>query len=164
MDGFNKFIHFFNWYTDNLEIGDCLMFYSAALFADIESVAMPKGIGSKDYNRIVKGIKNQAWDLAYLAFWSTFYYNESEEKCYMFATDDNTQKIISVNIIPPGQCNNAIYSIFHTKKQQQQLEDIFAAKLGNNRINPFSNMSESEIINKIKSIIEDEYGKLKNEI
>lgn len=40
-------------------------------------------------------------------------------KCTMFATDDETQKRIVLNIIPAGEWLNAISAIFTTKSERK---------------------------------------------
>lgn len=74
---------------------------------------------SKSFDEVQKGVKNQAWDITYITTWSMLYYNEIQGTCNMFATDDTTQKIIIVNVIPTGQCADAIDAIFTTKAQRK---------------------------------------------
>ncbi len=100
-------------------VAESILFYAAAVFADIPNVALPKKYKSSKFPEVVKGIKNQAWDITYIVNWSVVYSKETDNQYFMFATDDITQKVIIVNTIPPGECLNALYSIFTTKKRWQ---------------------------------------------
>ena len=46
-----------------------------------------------DYENLISVSTNQAWDLTYLSFWSTLYFNESESKdIFLLATRDKELK------------------------------------------------------------------------
>ncbi len=158
--GIDKFIDFMNWYTDHLDIAESIVVYAAMVFANIQNVALPKNLNSQDFQKVVKGIKNQAWDVTYITAWSNRYYNEPKESCTMFATDDITQKIITVNVIPPGQCAEALDAIFHTNAQHKKLMELADAKLGKARIRPFEGKEESEKVAIVKDLLKREYGEL----
>jgi hypothetical protein len=158
-----KFVEFTNWYADNLMIAESILFY-AAVFANVPNVAMPKKYKSSDFSEVIKGIKNQAWDMTYIVTWSTVYSNETVDKCYMFSTDDITQKVIIVNTIPPGECLKALYSIFTTKKEREMLDILFESKFGKSRIQPMKELNDDEKVKNIKAIISEEYALLHNMI
>ena len=160
----DKFIEFSNWYADHFLISESVMFYAAAVFANVEHVEMPKKCKSKDFSLVKKGIKNQAWDLTYICTWSTVYSKETDSQCFMFATDDITQKVIIVNTIPPGECLKALYSIFTTKKETKKLDILFESKFGKSRIQPMKELNDDEKVKNIKAIISEEYGLLQNMI
>ena len=79
----------------------------------------------------------------------------------MFATDDITQKIMIVNVLPPGQCAEAIDAIFLTKAQRKKLKDLAETRLGAARVRPFRNMKEEEKIATVKGILDKECEALK---
>lgn len=159
-----KFVEFTNWYADNLMIAESILFYAAAVFANVPNVAMPKKCKSSDFSEVIKGIKNQAWDLTYIVTWSTVYSNETIDKCYMFATDDITQKVIIVNTIPPGECLKALYSIFTTKKEIEMLNILFESKFGKSRILPMKELNDDENVKNIKAVISEECALLQKMI
>lgn len=160
LEPIDKFISFMNWYTDNLDIAESIMVYAAMVFANIPNVAPPKKAKSNSFDQVQKGIKNQAWDITYITTWSMLYYNESTNTHTMFATDDITQKIIIVNILPPGTCADAIDAIFKTKAQGIKLKELATTKLGDARVRPFKNMTEEHKISLVQKLISDEYSTL----
>jgi len=157
-----KFIEFTNWYAEHLVIAESILFYAAAVFTNVPNVAMPKKCKSSNYSEIVKGIKNQAWDLTYIITWSTVYSKETDDQYFMFATDDITQKVIVVNTVPPGECLKTLYSIFTTKKEIEMLDILFKSKFGNARIQPMKGLDDAEKSNIIKNLISEEYASLQN--
>ena len=121
----------------------------------------PKKAQSKSFDEVQKGVKNQAWDITYITTWSMLYDNETQESCNMFATDDITQKIIIVNVFPPGQCAEAISAIFTTKAHRKKLKELAEKKLGSARVRPFRNMNEDEKIAAVKGLLDREYEDLR---
>lgn len=160
----DKFICFINWYTEHLDIAESVMLYAAMVFAGVKNVSLPKKVNSKSFTEIQRGIKNQAWDISYIATWSMFYYKEKDAttNCTMFATDDITQKIIVVNIIPPGQCYDSINEIFNTKAQREKLSDLYERRFGKARVRPFKNMTEDKKVTVVKELLNIEYEILQN--
>lgn len=152
----DKFVCFANWYADHLYIAESVMFYAAAVFANIPNVALPKWSMSNDISKIMRGIKNQAWDITYISGWSKFYYNEGNEKCYMFATDDITQKIVVINTIPPGQVMDSLEAVFASKTDRMKLTQLFEEKFGEARILPFNDLKMEEKVSAVKKLIDKE--------
>ena len=161
MSGIDKFIAFMNWYTDHLDIAESIMVYAAMVFKNVPHVDVPKGCMSKDYDKAVAGIRNQAWDITYIVAWSIRYRNEIGNSITMFATDDVTQKSIVVNIIPPGQCEELLNAAFDTKSQRKKLELFANAKLGPARIRPFGDTPLTEKVAIVKQLIKEEYDILR---
>lgn len=157
----DKFIDFMNWYADNLDIAESVVVYAAMIFANIPDVAPPKNAKVKDYQKVVKGIKNQTWDVTYITLWSMFYYRDENGKNTMFATDDETQKRIVLNIIPTGEWSNAISAIFTTKNERKKLQALWKMKFGDARIRPFTNMQDEEKVLTVKNLLSHEYEVLK---
>jgi len=157
----DKFINFMNWYTDNLDIAESVVVYAAMVFANIPDVAPPKSAKVKDFQKVVKGIKNQTWDVTYVTLWSMFYYRDEDGKCTMFATDDETQKRIVLNIIPTGEWANAISAIFTTKSEHKRLKELWNTRFGEARIRILADMTDAEKIIFVKSLLVNEYDMLK---
>lgn len=160
MSGIDKFIAFMNWYADHLDIAESIMVYAAFVFMNVKDVAKPKGCLSKDYEKAVTGIRNQAWDITYITAWSMQYRNETGNNITMFATDDTTQKIIVANVIPPGQCGEAINAVFKTRSQQKRVEQFANTKLGPARVRPFGDKALSEKITLVQNLVHEEYAAL----
>ena len=133
------------------------MVYAAMVFGKGSNVALPKGIQSKDFDNTVRGIKNQAWDITYIAAWSMLYRNERDGQVFMFATDDTTQKIITVNVLPPRQCAEAVDAIFKTNASLRKLTKLAESKLGKARVRPPEDMPHEKKIAVIKQLIDEEY-------
>lgn len=159
-----KFLSFMIWYADHLDIAESIVIYAAMVFTNTPDVEWPKGCRSGDYQKVVKGIKNQAWDITYLTAWSMEYQKETEQDIWMFATDDITQKQIVVNIIPPGQCGETLAAIFNTKSQREKLQRLWAEKFGTARVRPFGGMSEEEKVSTVQDLLSTEYRVLRAQI
>lgn len=158
----DRFIDFMNWYADNLDIAESVVVYAAMVFANISDVTPPKNAKVKDYQKVMRGIKNQTWDVTYITLWSMFYYRDKDGKCTMFATDDETQKRIVLNIIPSGEWANAISTIFTTKSEHKKLKELWKTKFGDSRIRPFTNMQDEEKVSTVKALLSHEYDVLKD--
>lgn len=161
LSGIDKFIEFMNWYADNMDVAESVIIYAALVFGDANNISKPKSCLSKKYAQVVKGIKNQAWDLTYITEWSRLYYNETDQKKFFFATDDITQKFIVANILPIGHCRENVYAAFETKSFHKKLDHIFDDKLGSTRVRPFKDKSKTENLGTVKDLIEKEYDSLK---
>ena len=155
----HKFVTFFSWYIDHLLISESMLIYAALIFYQIPHVKPPKGYNRDKMQEIMRGINNQAWDLTYIGIWSRAYYNEGQYHC-MFATDDNTQKIVVVNIIPPGQWKETLGAICQTRSDKKMIENIVNTRLGEYRVKPFAGKSEEEIREAITKLIDMERRKL----
>lgn len=164
LSAIDQFVSFMNWYTDHLDIAESIVVYAALVFSHTPNVALPKNSYSNDFQKITKGIKNQAWDITYITTWSMYYYNEKVDQCTFFATDDNTQKQIVINTIPPHRCELTLDYIFHTKKEKRKLTELYESRLGQARKRPFQGKSEDEKISCVKKLVEDEYNVLKSMI
>ena len=164
LSGFNKFLTFLKWYADNLDVAESVIVYAAMIFSNVPNIAMPKGAKSQNYDKITYGIKNQAWDLTYITTWSMMYSNETDNQCFMFATDDITQKFILANILPQGEWINAVASTFKTKTEHQELEKLLNDNFGKNRIRPFINMPDGAKIQIVRNLICNGYKEIKDTI
>ncbi len=151
LDGFSRFILFFEWYADNLMLAESMVVYAALLFGNTDHVAAPKNYNSNDFEKVLNGINNQAWDMFYISHWSTYYYTEEKDSVYMFATDDITQKMIIANN-EPEEFPSLVATVFSSKKQKQKLLELFNSKLGENRVNPLKNKSKKEKIEYITQL------------
>ena len=160
----DKFDRFMRWYADHLDIAESIMVYAAMVFGNVKWVSKPKSATSDNYEKVVKGIKNQAWDITYITTWSTEYYNETENKSVMFATDDRTQKVIVVNILPQGQAAEAVDAVFSTKAEAKKLEQLATDKFGTARVRPFVGKSRDEQRAIIRELIDEGYEILKKMI
>ena len=61
--GFEKFVIFINWLADNLLITESVFSYAALLFGDVQNIKRPKKYNSNEFEKVLDGIKNQAWDI-----------------------------------------------------------------------------------------------------
>lgn len=67
-----RFMNLVGWSYDNLQIGQYILVYAAMLFTNQEHIKCPKGVMANDIDKIIKGCKNQVWDITYLSSWSVF--------------------------------------------------------------------------------------------
>lgn len=138
-----KIHQFFDWMCDHLLISEYLLVYITMLFTGQENIKAPKHANSNEFEKIVSGCENQAWDIAYLTNWSTLYANT--EKCdeeFLFATNDVLLKRIFINKNGPHGLNGLLFEVL-TKKEYNEFLD-FAEEKMKNRIKPdFDNDSHA---------------------
>lgn len=156
VSGVDRFLSFMDWYVGHMDIAESMVFYAACVFMEVNYVSKPKGCNSPNYQKVIAGVKNQAWDITYISAWSTQYRNEKSNDITMFATDDITQKVIVVNILPPGECGNALSVVFADERDYKRVSKFFDERLGASRIQPFSCRKKEDNINLIKELIEKE--------
>lgn len=86
----NKFKLLFIWIYDNVLICKYTIFYSLLVFGNKSKIFKDK---NTDYKKSIDLCVNQAWDLTYLSFWSTLYFNEKKTKnIFLLATMDQELK------------------------------------------------------------------------
>lgn len=96
---------YISWVNNNQLFCAYSVTYACMLFSN--KIKQPHIRTSDDFETKLKICSNQAWDLSYLSFWSTLYWNESETKNnYLFATMDADLKKIFI------QTHNVESSIF----------------------------------------------------
>lgn len=156
VSGVDKYLSFMEWYAKHMDIAESIVFYAACVFMDVNHASKPKGSKSNNYQKALAGIKNQAWDITYITAWSMQYRNEKANDITMFATDDMTQKVIAVNILPPGECANALSAIFTDEQDYKRVSDFFEKKLGASRVRPFSLRTEEDNMSCVQKLIADE--------
>lgn len=84
---------FHKWSYENTLIGVYSTFH-AILFLK-KQTKLSRQLKELDFNQTLKNCKNVAWDLSYLSFWSTLYWNDkTDKKVYLFATRDKEVKSI----------------------------------------------------------------------
>lgn len=161
LKGVDKFLTFMEWYAGHMDIAESIVLYAACVFMETPHVAKPKASKSKDFKRTIAGINNQAWDITYITAWSMQYRNEPECDVTMFATDDITQKVLTINILPPGECGSALRVIFDNNQDYNRIADFWNKKLGPSRVRPFSGRKNEENIEVIRQLVESELEILK---
>ena len=120
------------------------------------NVKAPKSIDSS-YDKSIKGCRNQAWDMSYLAIMKNFQQNKDEYE-YFFATNDNNLKLIFM------ACNffeNSWIDIIRdtlSKKDSNEILDFIEEKM-KNRVIP--DCSKEKLI-ELSNQLEEEYRKIKD--
>ena len=142
-----KLIEFIEWNYENTLICQYTMVYAILLFGECEGVRPPKNINSVDFNKIINGCINQAWDLTYLSNWSTFYWNESESNnVHFFVTNDKLLKLIFNVTHSEIDIVNELFD----KKESKEINNRML-ELRNNRVKPNVEISVLEnLLNKEK--------------
>ncbi len=130
-----KVQEFVQWMYDCLLVSEYLLTYIIMLFTGQEYIKAPKNANSNDFEKIVAGCENQAWDIAYLTDWSTVYSNtENYPEEFLFATNDVLLKRIFINCNSPYRLNGLLFNVF-PKKEYDQLMDCIESKTCN-RVKP----------------------------
>ena len=130
-----KLQEFFQWSYDNLLICEYLLIYAALLFVGAEDIKAPKHANSNDFDKIILGCENQAWDTAYLTIWSTFY--SDPEYCkeeFLLATNDVLLKRIFINRNGPNGWLGVLNAAF-LEKDYNKICDFVEEKM-QNRVKP----------------------------
>ncbi|MEM9547487.1 MAG: hypothetical protein AAGA77_16020 [Bacteroidota bacterium] len=87
----DKLVEFYNWSYENLIIGMYSTFY-AIMFFSSRTKLEPK-ILSAQPEELFEKCKNVAWDLTYLSYWSTLFWNDKKKKkVFLFSTRDKEIK------------------------------------------------------------------------
>ena len=128
------------------------MVYIAMLFTDQENIKAPKHANSDNFDRVVAGCENQAWDFSYLTNWSTLYsYPQKYEQQFLFATNDILLKRIFINRHQEYGFNAVLFEVFPQKEYDQLMDYI--EYMSENRVKPdfgekpheyFQNLIEKE--------------------
>jgi len=128
---------FLQWNFSNLLISQYTNTYVAMLFSNQEFIRAPKGANNDEFENVLNGCINQAWDLSNLSSWSTLYMKEENAKeVYLFATADTMLKRIFINTHSGADFLDLIYSIF-PKREAQQVIDYYEENANSeNRIRP----------------------------
>lgn len=93
MSSKDKILNYLDWHYDNLEISKYEITYAVLLFTSYPKIKAPKNINSGNYEKIISGCKNQAWDISYLTTIKNIKYHYSDYE-YFFATNDINLKLI----------------------------------------------------------------------
>ncbi len=111
----DKILTYLDWYYDHLQLSKYDITYAILLFTNYKTIKAPKNIQSKNYEKIIKGCKNQAWDIQYLSSLDNIQHNFEEE--HFFATNDNNLKLIFM------ACNYFEYAWVDLIKDRMQKKD-----------------------------------------
>lgn len=131
-----KIVEFLHWNNDNLLFCQYTLVYACLLFSQ-----KIKQINTKEIEGIIKKCKNQAWDLTYLSFWSTLYWEDKKsEEVFLFSTMDKDLK--------------KIFMTTHTMNMNPFIE-CFGESKGNKLHNDFREM----ISNRVKPNVSQEFLK-----
>lgn len=148
----DQFLSFMEWYAACLPLTPCVILYAAMVFTDTHDVQKPKFSNSADLNKVFKGIMNQAWDLTYITSWNRIGHIKQPGQEYLFATDDNTQKSILVNLFKCyPDISAALNACFPKKRDMNRISDFYSIMLGGSSVNPLNGKTEHEQFILIKS-------------
>ncbi|WP_103107535.1 hypothetical protein [Brevibacillus reuszeri] len=146
-----KLIEFITWNNDNLLFCQYTLVYACLLFS-----RKIKQISSKHFDEVLKKCRNQAWDLTYLSFWSTLYWNDNQtNEVFLFCTMDKDLKKIfatthEVNKNPFVECFGKDKGLkIHSEYQ----------KIVSNRVKP---VITNDILNELIQIGEENISKILN--
>ncbi|MGX4200320.1 hypothetical protein ACWJJ5_04445 [Bacillus sp. JK74] len=91
-----KMIELLKWIDKNILFCAYTIVYAALLFS--KQIKQPKIQEFNSIENILRKSSNQAWDLTYLSFWSTLYWNENKgDTIHLFATMDKDLKKVFMN-------------------------------------------------------------------
>lgn len=97
-----RIIRFIHWVNDNILFCQYTIAYATLFFSN--NIKQIRKSDISDINKIKKICRNQAWDLTYLSFWSTLYWDDNEEETiFLFSTMDKALKKIFMNT----HCNSS---------------------------------------------------------
>lgn len=148
-----KMVDFLKWNYELLLISESTIVYIAMLFTNQSGIKAPKNSGSSDIEKILKGCKNQAWDLNYLSNWSCFhYYEKTMDDIFMFATNDIQLKKIFINTYADGGVGALIETVF-SKRDSQKIYEVINSNQGSKRVKPDFGINPKEYF---RQLIEQE--------
>jgi len=142
----DKFKIFYKWNYENILICKYTTFYALLVFGEKSKTFRNV---KNSFEKINKICTNQAWDLTYLSFWSTLYYNENESNdIFLFATEDKELK--------------ELFILTHKDSFDIYLK-IFGLKVGNNIIEHIKRIHLPRKQPQINSINLDEMIKIEKQ-
>lgn len=147
-----KMIELLNWINKNILFCAYTIVFAALLFS--KKVKQPKIQELKSIEDILKKSSNQAWDLTYLSFWSTLYWNENEgDTIHLFTTMDKDLKKVFVNThntdsnlfircfgAKEGEKINVEYERILSNRQKPIITDEIISQLVENEISDLKRM------------------------
>ncbi|NWL87815.1 hypothetical protein DMN77_09395 [Paenibacillus sp. 79R4] len=142
-----KMIEFIKWNNDNLLFCQYTLIYACLLFS-----RKIKQINIKQTDEIFKKCRNQAWDLTYLSFWSTLYWEDSESnEVFLFGTMDKDLKRIfitthEVNKNPFVECFGEDKGIKIHKEFQKIISNRVKPHISEDYLNRLIEIEEKNLI------------------
>lgn len=144
----DKLIKYLEWHYDNLEISKYEITYAVLLFTSYPKIKAPKNINGGKYEDVIKGCKNQAWDIAYLSIIKNLQYKFKDFE-YFFATYDINLKLIFMG------CNSF----------KNSWQDILYDRLSNKEFNEIFDIIEEKMKNRVKpKCTQETLNKLSNKL
>lgn len=127
----NKIIKYLDWYYDNLKLSMYDITYSILLFTNYPTIKAPKNIKSKDFEKIIRGCKNQAWDISYLSLINNLQYHFSDKEIF-FATNDKNLKLIFMGChYFDNSWAGLIFDRITSKKDRNDIFNLIEKKMSN---------------------------------
>lgn len=154
-----KLIEFIKWNNQNLLFCQYTLVYACLLFS-----RKIKQLKMNNFEEISRNCKNQAWDLTYLSFWSTLYWDDNKsDEVYLFSTMDKALKKIftvthTMNLNPFIECFGTEKGTVIHQEYQNILKDRIKPIITNEVINSSIILEEKNIkkmLNNIGSIPAD---------
>lgn len=149
-DGFQRAKAFIEWSYSNTTISKYIMAYGLLLLIGKENgVKAPKKAFSTNFTEVLKGCKNQAWDLECVNSWSQLLNMKNQgiiPEMYMFATSDEMLKQIIVAVIK----SNDLMPLFQSLFSRRELSEI---------LNLISRLQTQDRINRLDSLMNPDYLK-----
>lgn len=123
-----KIISFFEWTYDNILLCQYAAVYAILLFTQQKGVKPPKHSGSKNFSDVLKGCKNQAWDLTYPSIQSVLLSSNDIQSEFLFATNDQQLKNIYINAHGPHGINGLLFAAF-SKPDYKRITDYLIPRI-----------------------------------
>lgn len=158
---FEQYNDFISWYYNNLLISNPLLVY--VMLALIGEVKYPKKANSGNYELILKGCKNQAWDLLYIQLINQLNDNCAEKSVYFLATNDIDIKKIFMNTYPEPFHMDSIKYICNNEDDIKNLEKTF--EIASNSIRLYKQAPDKDVYldNLLKNILKELKGVIEGE-
>lgn len=127
----NKILKYLDWYYDNLKLSMYDITYTILLFTNYSTIKAPKNIKSKDFEKIIRECKNQAWDISYLSSINNFQYHFSDKEIF-FATNDKNLKLIFMGChYFDNSWAGLIFDRIAIQKDRNEIFDLIEKKMSN---------------------------------
>lgn len=116
LTGNEKLLKLFEWVYDNVFVSEDILTYAVLLFTNQSDIKAPKNANSNQYDKVIRGCKNQAWDLAYLMTCGRLHYHkDSYDEDFIFATGDYLLKRILINRYGPNGLMGLMYTVLNRR-------------------------------------------------
>lgn len=130
LDNIEKFRRLLLWSDEDAFFSGAALGFATIFLGTKRRGSMLKGIRSTDFQACLKGLRNAAWDLTYIAYWTSLARTEEGKALWLLCTNDTVCKAVArATVGPPGACTERLfaenYPTATARKMYSQYQDVW---------------------------------------